>query len=145
MSRAREKLLYVAFAVSVVATLGSLYFGEVLGLPPCSLCWYQRIAMYPLVVILGVSILKGNRSVAAYVLPLSLVGLAISTYHNLLYWGVLPESARTCVAGVSCTSKYVEYFGFVTIPLMALAAFAIVSACLIAFTRIEAKTDDARS
>ncbi|MHB8893193.1 MAG: disulfide bond formation protein B, partial [Candidatus Limnocylindrales bacterium] len=98
----RAALPYIAWAQALVATSGSLFLSEVLGYPPCVLCWYQRIAMYPLVAIIAVAILRRDARLHLYVLPLSLVGLAIALYHNLLYIGVIPETGTVCRAGVSC-------------------------------------------
>lgn len=135
MTKLQINILYIALAQSIIAMLGSLYFSEVMNLPPCVLCWYQRIALYPLVVILIVGILRKNRDIAMYVLPLSLTGLAISIYHNLLYWGIIPESIAPCMAGVSCTTKFFEWFGFITIPFLGLIAFIVISACMVIFIR----------
>lgn len=123
-------LPYVAWTQAVVATAGSLYFSEVMDLQPCVLCWYQRILMYPLAAVLAVGILRRDRGIAAYVLPLTLLGLAIATYHNLLYYGVLPESAQPCRLGISCTTRQIEWLGFITIPLMSLVAFSVINVCM---------------
>lgn len=124
-------LPYAAWIIALIATVGSLFFSEVMQLPPCVLCWYQRIAMYPLVLVVGAGILmRDGRRMKYYALPLALVGLAISIYHNLLYYGILPESITPCMQGVSCTSRQIEWLGFITIPLMALTAFVAVSLCL---------------
>ena len=125
-----EYLLYLAWIVALVATVGSLFFSEVMELPPCVLCWYQRIAMYPLVAVLGVGIVLRDDKVGYYGLPLSIAGLAVSIYHNLLYYGLIPESITPCTEGISCTSRQIEWLGFITIPLMALTAFTIVTLCL---------------
>ncbi|HXG84946.1 MAG TPA: disulfide oxidoreductase, partial [Pyrinomonadaceae bacterium] len=122
-------LPYLAWIIALVATAASLFFSEVMQLPPCVLCWYQRIAMYPLVVIIGVGIITLDNRMKNYALPVSLIGLAISIYHNLLYYGILPESIAPCTEGISCTSRQIEWLGFITIPLMALAAFVGVSLC----------------
>lgn len=127
--------LYVAFFVALASTLGSLFFSEVLLFPPCILCWYQRIAMYPLVAILGVGIYSRDRHVYRYVFPLSLVGLIIASYHNLLYYNILPESVAPCTAGISCTTKFIEWFGFLTIPLLSFLGFAIITICMILYIR----------
>ena len=124
-------LPYAAWIVAVVATAGSLFFSEVMQLPPCVLCWYQRIAMYPLVVVIGAGIVMRDRRMKFYALPFALVGLTISIYHNLLYYGLIPESITPCMEGVSCTSRQIEWLGFITIPLMALVAFATISGCLL--------------
>ena len=122
--------LLLAWTIALVATAGSLFFSEVMGLPPCVLCWYQRIAMYPLVVIIGTGIIMRDGRMRYYALPLCLWGLAVSVYHNLLYYGFIPESLAPCTAGISCTSRQIEWLGFVTIPLMGLASFVVVAVCL---------------
>lgn len=131
----KKYLLHVAFAQAFVAMMGSLYFSEIMKLPPCVLCWYQRIAMYPLVVILIVGILRRDEKVWQYALPLSLTGLGISIYHNLLYWKIIPESITPCMLGISCTTKFFEWFGFITIPFLSLVAFTIITTCLFFFRR----------
>lgn len=123
----QKLLIYFAFAQSFSASLGSLVFSEVYGFPPCVLCWYQRIFMYPIVFIIIVGILFKDKAMPYYVLALSLTGMAIAFYHNLLYYGFVPESASSCQLGVSCTSKYIEYLGFITIPFLSLTAFTFIS------------------
>jgi disulfide bond formation protein DsbB len=132
-SRVNVLLPYVAWVVALAATAGSLFFSEVMELPPCVLCWYQRIAMYPLVIIIGIGILTNDGRWKKFSLPLVVIGLGISVYHNLLYYGILPESIAPCVEGISCTSRQIELFGFITIPLMALAAFIIITACMLIY------------
>lgn len=123
-------LSYLAWIIALIAMIGSLFFSEVMQLPPCVLCWYQRIAMYPLVLILGTGIIFRDNRMKIYALPLSLIGLIISVYHNLLYYGILPESIIPCTQGVSCTSRQIEWLGFITIPLLALTAFVSINLCL---------------
>src|SRR5690606_25247996 len=91
-TRLNDFLPYLAWIIALVATVGSLFFSEVMQLPPCVLCWYQRMAMYPLVLIIGIGIILRDGRMKIYALPLCLIGLAISIYHNLLYYGILPES-----------------------------------------------------
>ena len=129
--RLSEAPAYAAWVIALVATVGSLFFSEVMNLPPCVLCWYQRIAMYPLVLVIGVGIVLRDRRMKHYALPVCLGGLAVSVYHNLLYYGILPDSIAPCTQGVSCTSVQIEWLGFITIPLMALAAFVSISLCLV--------------
>ena len=117
--------------VSLVATAGSLFFSEVMELPPCVLCWYQRIAMYPLVLLVGAGIIMRDERWRIYALPLSLSGLVVSVYHNLLYYGVIPENIAPCKQGISCTTVQIEWLGFITIPLMALTAFVIVNGLIL--------------
>jgi len=123
--------LYLAFLQAWIATLGSLYFSEIAKFPPCVLCWYQRICLYPLVAILTVGILRRDQKVYLYVLPLSITGSIIAVYQNLLYYNIIPESIKPCEQGISCTTKYIEWFGFVTIPLLSLTTFLIISILMI--------------
>ena len=125
-----EVLPYAAWMAALLGMAGSLFFSEVMDLPPCILCWYQRIAMYPLVLIIGIGIAKGDTGWKMYALPLALIGLAVSIYQNLLYYGVIPETLSPCAQGVSCTERQIEWLGFVTIPLMGLMAFIFISLCL---------------
>ncbi len=127
----RPNLLTLAWLQAIIATVGSLYFSQVMGLVPCVLCWYQRIAMYPLVIIFTVGILFRDHRLRFYALPLSLIGLGIAIYHNLLYYGIIPEELQPCTAGASCTAKQIELFGFITIPLMSLVAFSVINLCLL--------------
>jgi disulfide bond formation protein DsbB len=122
-----ETLHYLILLQAVVAMAGSLFFSEVMLLPPCVLCWYQRIAMYPIVILAALGIIRKDRKLYISVLALSIPGLIVSIYHNLLYWKILPESIAPCVSGISCTTKYFEWFGFITIPFMALVAFVVVT------------------
>lgn len=94
--------------------------------------------MYPLVFVIGVGIVLRDPRVRLYALPLALAGLGVSVYHNLLYYGAIPESITPCTQGVSCTTVQIEWLGFITIPLMALVAFASLSACLLSSTSKEA-------
>ena len=126
-----ELMPFLAWTMALVASVGSLFFSEIMQLPPCVLCWYQRIAMYPLVIIIGVGIISKDGRLKNYALPLSVVGLAIAVYHNLLYYGIIPESITPCQQGISCTSRQIEWFGFITIPLLSLTAFSLITLCLI--------------
>ncbi|MFN3695847.1 MAG: disulfide bond formation protein B [Pseudobdellovibrio sp.] len=119
-------ILRALFVITLIATLGSLFFGEVLKNPPCTLCWYQRICMYPLVLIFGAAIWFEDRSFLKFSFPLSIIGFVIACYHNLLYYGIIPDSITPCSEGVSCTSKQVEIFGFLSIPLMSWISFLII-------------------
>ena len=132
----KKNILYLAWAVAIAATLGSLYFQYVLGFPPCVLCWFQRICMYPLVLIIPVEILRKDKVIHHYILPLSLIGTGIAVYHNLLYYKIIPENLAPCTAGISCTTKFIEYFGFITIPFLSLIAFIIISILMIVHWRM---------
>lgn len=126
-----EWLPISAWTMALLASVGSLFFSEVMQLPPCVLCWYQRIAMYPLVIIIGVGIISKDGRLKSYALPLAVSGLAIAIYHNLLYYGIIPESITPCQQGISCTSRQIEWLGFITIPLLSLLAFVLITLCLI--------------
>ena len=128
-------LLFFAWLVATIATVGSLFFSEVMMFPPCVMCWYQRICMYPLVVILLVGLFPLDTNVTRYAMPLTLIGLFFAIYHNLLYYKILPESVQPCSQGVSCTSDYINWFGFITIQLLSLVAFVMVLILLIMFKR----------
>ena len=132
----KEYILYLAWVQSIIATLGSLYFSEIMKLPPCILCWYQRILMYPLVAIIAVGILRKDKGIYQYVLPLSITGFVVALYHNLLYYGILPESIQPCTLGISCTTKQIEWLGFITIPLMSLTAFSVITICMLIYRRV---------
>jgi disulfide bond formation protein DsbB len=121
---------YLAWVFALLSVAGSLFFSEVMQLPPCVLCWYQRIAMYPLVLIIGTGILMRDVRMKLYAIPFALIGLAIAAYHNLLYYGLIPESITPCTEGVPCNAVQIELLGFITIPLMGLAAFAAIAFCL---------------
>lgn len=126
----RVAWLYGAWLVAIVATAGSLYFSEVRSFVPCTLCWWQRIFMYPLVVVLGVATFRQDAAVWRTALPLSVVGLGTSTYHYLIQKvpGFAPPAS--CAIGVPCSAQYINWFGFVTIPLLAGVAFALITAFL---------------
>lgn len=126
-----NRFLHIAWVVSLSAMLGSLYFSEVLKLAPCTLCWYQRILMYPLVVIIPIGIVSLDKKVYKYVLPLTIPGMAIAFYHYLLYVKIIPEAYAPCSAGVSCTQKLIEWFGFINIPLLSFLSFAIMTLLMI--------------
>lgn len=116
----------VAALVALVATAGSLYFSEVRHFQPCVLCWYQRIAMYPLVLLLGVAALVDDRRIGRYVLPLAGIGAAIGIYHYQLERFPDQESI-SCSSAVPCTTIWFEEFGYITMPMLALSAFALIA------------------
>lgn len=132
----KEYGYYAAFLLAFVATAGSLFFSEVMHFPPCVLCWYQRICMYPLVLLFGIAIWKKDTTVWQYALPLSIIGTVIGVYHNLLYFNILPESVAPCVSGISCTTRFIEWFGFINIPLLSLVGFVIMTILLLAIRKV---------
>ena len=122
--------LFLAWFIAVIATLGSLFFSEVMEFIPCSLCWYQRIAMYPLVLIFGVALWKGRRDVHLYAWPLSILGNLLALYHLGVQYEIIPEAASPCVQGVPCSSMYIQWLGFITIPFLSLIAFSLINLLL---------------
>ena len=125
--------LRLAAAVATTSVAGSLYFSEVAGFRPCELCWYQRIAIYPQALILLVAVARPGSDVARFALPLSIGGAAVSIYHYQLQ--LFPDQGSSCEPGASCAFRWVHRFGFISIPLMALAGFTAVTALVVAHAR----------
>lgn len=122
--------VYLAWLLSAFATLGSLFFSEVMKLPPCVLCWYQRIGLYPLVLVLTVGIWNRDRKMSLYAWPFIVLGLVTAIYHNLLYYNFIPESVSPCTQGASCTERQIDWLGFISIPLLSLLTFLFIGLCL---------------
>lgn len=108
------------------ATLGSLYFSEVAGYVPCRLCWFQRIAMYPIAVIGIVWIIRGGREIRWYVVTIAALGSLVSAYHYVIEWNPALDSGACAATGPACSDVWFREFGFVTLALMALIAFVAV-------------------
>ncbi len=123
----RQFSLYAAWLVSIVATLGSLYFSDIRGFTPCELCWYQRILMYPLSLILGIATFQNDRSVKKYVLPMAIIGSSISLFHYLEQKVPGFADIKPCANGVPCSAEYINWLGFITIPFLALIAFTLIA------------------
>ncbi len=123
----RPLALFLAWLVAGVAMIGSLYFSEVALYEPCKLCWYQRIAMYPMAVILAIAVAKRDYGVKRYVVPVALIGAAISSYHYLIEWYPNLEGDGTCSLAVPCTFVWFRRFGFVSLPYMALSGFLFIA------------------
>ena len=111
--------------------LGSLFFSEVMAFPPCVLCWYQRICMYPLVMIFLIGSFQKAEATLAFSFPLVLMGWIIAIYHNLLHLEIIPEKASPCLEGVSCSTVYIDWLGFITIPLLSFISFTAIGILLI--------------
>ncbi|HEX9259711.1 MAG TPA: disulfide oxidoreductase [Acidimicrobiales bacterium] len=126
---ATDVALPLAWLVALTCTLGSLYFSEVANYIPCTLCWYQRIAMYPLAVILLVAVVRKDRGVVWYALPVAAIGLAISTYHYLEEWFPSIDSG-VCSSTIPCSFVWFRKFGFISLPYMALSGFAFIIALI---------------
>jgi disulfide bond formation protein DsbB len=136
------RVLFAIWLISLTATLGSLFFSEVMRLPPCVLCWYQRIFMYPLVVVTTVGLLLRDPGALRHAWPLAVGGFAVAVYHNLLYYHLIPESITPCTTGVSCTDRQIEWLGFITIPLLSLGAFTLIVATLLVGQHLRGRIDE---
>jgi disulfide bond formation protein DsbB len=124
-------LVFAAWLVASVSALGALFFSEIMQLPPCALCWYQRIFMFPLALILPIGLFPFDRRVARYALPLAVVGWLCAVFQMLLVAGVIPEKLEPCVQGIPCSETVIEWFGFVTIPLLSVTAFSAIIVLLV--------------
>jgi disulfide bond formation protein DsbB len=135
------KVEYIAvlgcWIVALISTLGSLFFSDIIGYAPCVLCWYQRIAMYPLVILFLVGMFQPVKYTLRYTLPVVCVGLFIALYHNLLHYGIVPETASPCRAGVPCSTVYINWLGFITIPMLSALSFGLIFVVLLFLLRRE--------
>jgi len=134
-SNANWNILFLCWLLVSISTTGSLFFSHVMNFAPCVLCWYQRIFLFPLVIILAVGLFPLDKNVVKFALPLAIAGWLTAFYHNLLYSEVISKDLQPCSQGVSCTEKYIDLFGFLTIPMLSLLSFSTVIALLIVFNR----------
>lgn len=116
-------MLKLSLFISLAATLGSLYFSEIKGLAPCSLCWYQRILMYPLIIIIVIAMAKGDRFIKYYIRAFSFIGLGVALYQYIIQ--TIQVHSAFCDINVDCTTVSIKYLGFITIPLMSICAFLL--------------------
>jgi disulfide bond formation protein DsbB len=123
-------LLFGAWLLATLAALGALFLSEVMDLAPCVLCWWQRVAMFPLVIILALALFPPDRGVIRYALPLAVIGLLVAGFHLLLMMGVIPEALAPCRQGIPCKTVQIEWFGFVTIPLLSFVTFLAITGLL---------------
>lgn len=130
-------LLFLAWVMVTIASLGSLFFSEVLEVPVCELCWYQRIAMYPLVLILALSLFPYDPKVVRSAGALAGVGWLIAMFQVLLIAGVIPENAQPCVRDVPCSETHIALLGFLNIPVLSLMTFSVIGLLLFFTHRIE--------
>ncbi len=128
-------VLFLCWLLVSGSTAGSIFFSSVMEFAPCVLCWYQRICLFPLVLILGVGLISFEKNVVKYSLPLAIAGWLVALYHTLLYSGIIPTSIQPCSQGVSCTEEYIDLFGFITIPMLSLFSFSILIALLLILHR----------
>ena len=123
-------LLFFAWVLATSGTLISLFFSEIVQLPVCVLCWYQRIALYPLVIMLPLALFPFDIKVIRYVSPLVIFGWLVAFFHVLVVAGVIPEAAQPCVQGVPCSEVQFSILGFINIPVMALFTFSLIGLLL---------------
>lgn len=120
----RKNALLFAFIVAAATTAASLFYSEIADYEACDLCWYQRVFLYPQTVLLGIAFIRDDRKVADYIIPLGMIGGAISIYHYALQR--IDGSSSCPVGAVSCAVRYVFDFGYITIPMMSLTAFVVI-------------------
>ena len=132
-------ILFLCWLLVSVSALGSLFFSYVMEFAPCVLCWYQRIFLFPLVLILAIGLFPFDKKVVKYALPLAIAGWLTAVYHNLLYAGFIPKSIQPCSQGVSCTEEYINLFGFLSIPVLSLLSFSTIVTLLIILYRRTSK------
>ena len=124
--------LFAAWLIATVSTLAALFLSEVMEVAPCSLCWYQRIFMFPLVFVLASGLFPPDRRVLRYATPLVVAGWLLALFHLLLTRGYIPETMTPCRQGIPCSRIDVEWFGFVTVPLLSLLSFTAIGLALAA-------------
>ena len=130
-------VLFAAWIVVAGATLGSLFFSEVMEVPVCVLCWYQRIALYPLVPILAIGLFPHDPRVVRYAGALAAAGWLSALFHVLLVAGIIPESVQPCVQGIPCSETHISLLGFLSIPVMSLLTFTFIGVLLFCAHRME--------
>lgn len=126
-------MLFASWLIALVSLMGSMFFSEIMKFPPCVLCWYQRIMMYPLVIVLIAGMFPLDKRVLRYSLPFAILGWIVALYHNLLHYGIVPESASPCVQGVPCSTVYINWLGFITIPMLSFISFSTIVVLLLIF------------
>jgi disulfide bond formation protein DsbB len=119
---------HLVFFLSLIVLIGSMMYSTVIGYPPCDLCWYQRIALYPLVLISGYELFKKTNMLAPLGIMFSAIGTIVALYHNIGFW--TNSSTLPCSSGISCLTQYVNEFNYVTIPLMSLTLGALITLIL---------------
>lgn len=130
--------IFVAWLIAAVSTMTSLFFSEIMHLEPCVLCWYQRICIFPLAIILLIGLFPLDKKIIKYALPFAVIGLGFTLYHIALFYGFIPEGLKPCSKGIPCDDDSMVLFGFLPIPLLSVVAFsAIIALLLTAKSRIK--------
>ncbi len=125
-AKVQQSALFLAWLIALTSTLGALFIGEVMERTPCILCWYQRIAMFPLAIILGIAAYSSDKAVTRYVLPIAAIGGLVAVWHTLLFAGIVPEAVQPCTqGGPSCTDDEQIIFGM-PLPFLSSTAFAAI-------------------
>ena len=137
----RKNILYLVYIQVWVGVLGSLYFSEVMDLPPCVLCVFQRFLLYPLVIIMAVGFWYRDNKLSHYALPFSILGIIVAVYHNLIYYHIIPESLTPCTVQLPCTVRDFTLWGIISIPTMSLTAFILITIGIIIHDRLRAYYD----
>ena len=127
------RFLFAAWLAATVSTLSALFLSEVMGVAPCALCWYQRVFMFPLVFVLASGLFPLDRHVLRYATPLVAAGWLVALFHLLLTQGVIPETMTPCTQGIPCSRIDVQWFGFLTLPMLSLLSFSAIGLALGAF------------
>ncbi|HRZ30330.1 MAG TPA: disulfide bond formation protein B [Candidatus Paceibacterota bacterium] len=137
----KQYVIYFVYAQIWAGFFGSLYFSEVLKLPPCVLCTVQRLLLYPLIIVLSVGIWRRDEDLPWYVLPFSILGIIVAGYHNLIYYHIIPESLTPCTVQLPCTVRDFTLWGVISIPTMSLVAFILITIGIILHDRLRAYRD----
>lgn len=122
-----DVLRFLVWLIAIVATVSSLILSEYFGFVPCELCWYQRIVMYPLIVIAGIGFYKRDSTLHHYVLPFGVIGTFVALIHYIHQKTSLFASTIQCSQGIPCSGEYINWFGFMTIPLLSFIAFLLIT------------------
>lgn len=126
---------YLAWFIALLATVASFSLSEIFNLPPCVLCWWQRIFMYPLVIIIGVGIMRKDKNWPFTALPFTILGGLVALFHTLIQWQIIPDQISFCSVGVSCTTVQINWLGFITIPFMSLISFVVLMALTLIYKK----------
>ena len=124
-----KHILQLLFWAILAAVVGSLIYSNIVGYPPCDLCWIQRICMYPQLIIVFMAMRRGDKTVLDYLMPLSIIGALVALYQSFIQWGysVGPTLACTSVGG-ECAKVYVKVYSYITIPFMSFTVFVFIIA-----------------